>query len=159
MVENLLYRICHPKDKQGHLLTDQELTPEQGEEVWQVMVETQFVPYFQTRENFFSANYMQHPAKRVWWLAKLFARFGSSFIYKARAKWRSNQKASLAEAEHQRDLHEQQNRPYSPHEWVDGQGARWYITPQGWRYQLPPEALPRPSETSVFNYISNTWQD
>ena len=159
MVDDLLFRIRNPRRKTGEHIPELSLTEEQGREVFQIMVEAYLVPYFQTREEFFKPTYMQHPEKRVYWLTRLFKRYGGDFIYKARTRWRKVRKDLEAEALTLAERQQMQYRPRSPHEWEDPQGLRWYIAPNGSRYRIPPEAEPRPSETSTFNYIANQWGD
>lgn len=157
MVDDLLFRIRNPRRKTGESIPELSLTETQGKEVFQIMVDSYLVPYFQTREEFFKPTYMQHPEKRVYWLSRLFKKFGGDFIYKARNRWRRVRKDLEAEAIAAAERQQMQYRPHSPHEWEDPQGIRWYLAPNGSRFKIPPDAAPRPSDTSTFNYISNRW--
>lgn len=158
MVEDLMFRICNPRDKSGKSIPELALTEAQGKEVFQIMVDNHLVPYFQTREEFFKPAFIQHPEKRVFWLSRLFKNYGGDFIYKARNRWRRVRKDLEAEALAMADQQQMQYRPHSPHEWEDPQGNRWYIAPNGSKYTIPAQAEPRPSETSTFNYITNSWK-
>lgn len=157
MVDDLLFRIRNPRKKSGESIPELALTEEQGRETFQIMVDNYLVPYFQTREEFFKPSFIQHPEKRVYWLSRLFKKFGAGFIYKARDHWRKVCKDLEAEALVAAGQQQMQHRPHSPYEWEDPQGIRWYVAPNGSRLKIPPDAAPRPSETSTFNYISNKW--
>lgn len=157
MVDDILFRIRNPRKKTGESIPELSLTEQQGSEVFQIMVDKYLVPYFQTREEFFKPAFMQHPEKRVFWLSRLFKRFGGDFIYKARNHWRRVRKDLEAEALAVADQQQMQYRPRSPYEWEDPQGNRWFLAPNGSRYKIPLEAAPRPSETATYNYITNKW--
>lgn len=158
MVDDLLFRIRNPRRKNGEHIPELALNENQSREVLQIMIDTYLVPYFQTREEFFKPAFIQHPEKRVFWLSRLFRNYGGDFIYKARNRWRKVRKDLEAEALAMADQQQMQHRPHSPHEWEDPQGNRWYIAPNGSKYTIPAQAEPRPSETSTFNYISNSWK-
>lgn len=157
MVDDLMFRICNPRRKSGEHIPELALNEAQGKEVFQIMVDSYLVPYFQTREEFFKPTFIQHPEKRVFWLSRLFKKYGGDFIYKARNRWRRVRKDLEAEALAMADQQQMQYRPHSPHEWEDPQGNRWYIAPNGSRYTIPQGSPPRPTETSTFNYISQKW--
>lgn len=157
LVDNIMLRICKPLDKKGKLLTQYCLTEEQGQEVWDVLVEKVLVPYFRTREEFFKPVYMQHPEKRIWWMTALFKKWGGGFITDATKKWKHNRRSIEAEAANAQIEAQKLYRPHSPHEWEDPNGQRWYITPKGTKQQIPADAPPRPSENANFNYIRGEW--
>lgn len=157
LVENLKYRIGHPTDRKGNLIVSQCLKEEQVEQVWDVMVEKVFVPYFSTRDEFFKTTYMHNPEKRIWWLTNLMKMWSRRAIIQARNIWQRNFRKMIAEEAEKTLEAEQMYRPRSPYEWEDADGVRWHITCYGERLQIPPTAPPRPNEEASFNYIDNTW--
>lgn len=159
VVASAMNRIRCPHDKKGNLLKDLMLTETEAEEVWEILVATQLVPYFTAREEFFKPDFMQHPGNRVHWMKNFFKKFVGRMITEACKQWRKRRVDIEAEVARRRDEAQQQNRPRSPHEWEDADGLRWYQLPDGKRQQIPAEAEPRPSETSIFNYIRKQWQE
>lgn len=157
-VDDIMVRICKPRDKKGNLLVQHCLSEEQGQEVWQVLVEKVLVPYFQTREDFFRSTYMEHPENRIWWLRALMKKWGGGFIIDAVRKWKRNRRTMEAESANAQIEAQKLYRPRSPHEWEDPDGVRWYLTPKGTKQQIPADAPPRPTEVASFNYIKNEWR-
>ena len=157
LVEDTLYRLCNPTKKTGEKITELALTPEQGKEAFQILVDDYLVPYFQTREDFFKKSYMEKPETRIHWLKNFFRNYTGSLIVKARKRWRHKSKELEAQAIADAAEMQMQYRPRSPHEWEDPDGNRWYVTHNGSHQQIPPEAEPRPSETAMYNSIAKRW--
>lgn len=157
LVENLRWRIANPTDHKGNALPQYALNSEQTDEVWDVMVENVFVPYFQTRDDFFRAAYMQHPENRIWWLTNLMKKWAAKSIVQARNIWRRRYRDIEAEKAQTLNELQMQYRPRSPYEWETPDGTRWYETAKGGKQQIPAEAEPRPSEKAEFNYMKNQW--
>jgi len=159
MIDDIKRRIQKPRNHKGEVIKEMILSDAETDEVWNVLIDTQLVPNFADREKFFKTEYMHHPEKRVWWMKAFFSKFASQMLITARKNW-SRRKLEIvqSEANAQKEA-EMLNRPISPYEWQDPQGARWYITPKGERQPIPAEAEPRPSETSTFNYIKGQWTD
>lgn len=158
LIDDILFRIRNPRNRNGEVLKDQVLDDAQAREVFQIMIDSCLVPYFQTREEFFKPTYIQHPEKRVFWLTNLFKRYSGNFIIRARRQWQRTHKELEAQAQVIADQQQMQYRPRSPYEWEDPDGFRWYLSPTGVKLMIPADAEPRPSDSATFNYISRTWK-
>ena len=159
LYDDIIYRLCNPKKRTGEKIAELTLTPEQGKEAFQILVDDFLVPYFQTREDFFKKGYMEKPETRIHWLKNFFRHYAGDSICKARKRWRHRSKELEAQAIADAAEMQMQYRPRSPHEWEDSDGNRWYVAQNGSHMMIPEEAEPRPSAEAQYNSIAKRWID
>lgn len=158
VVRQLLELCQHPRDAQGHLIADQQLDDSQAKELLDHLILTQLVPYMADNKTFFKPDFMRDPSKRIFWLRNLFRpRFLNRMVGNARRHLKRQSFAIVAEARRiEQDAH-RQHHPLSPFEWSDPDGQRYYDYNGGVQH-IPADAAPRPSESSLYNFITSDWQ-
>lgn len=156
LVENLRNRLCHPCDRMGHVIVGEELTEEETDRAWDVLVHRVFVPYFSAREDFFKQDYLDHPRKRVYWMKNLMKKQGKCFVKDALKHLRCRRQELEVEEVRRTLKRQRENRPISPYEWMDNDDVRWY-TLNGVDTRITANAKPRPSDTATYNFFTKEW--
>ena len=116
------------------------------------LVKELLIPHFIAQEKFLR---MKHNGRLAWLKNLLKSAHGRELLKKAAdaGKQRRNQQKQQALVEVK-----QNNRPISPHEWMDPQsGTRFYEDGVEGQVTIPSEAPPRPSDTAFWNVIQKSW--
>lgn len=156
-IEYLIWRFTQPEHPSPGKAKGFGLTPQQAYEVLTILIDKELAPHFARDQKFMAPQKVMNPAGRIYQVMAYVKRYSNRMQERAFKQWKShaeecNQRALCRLAEQERD-----NHPLSPHEWTDTNGIRWYESASGKKHRIEEEAPPRPSATSVWNFISNSW--
>lgn len=154
-VIDLMLRQCMAaKDADGKSLSEAEAA-----DLMHLMISTQLVPYFAHRQDFFSATYMAHPERRVYWISAFVKRYLKQHLSRALKLWHRRRQdiERIALDQHLDTI--RSVRPLSPHEWMEPEGRRFYLDPSDGVTAIPPDMPPRPSPDAIINPHTKQWSE
>lgn len=116
-----------------------------------ILVNEILIPYFDADPRFLKTTH----AGRIIWLKNLLkTRHGDTLMQQAIQKLCK----TLVQDVEKKRRKRREFRPISPFEWKDpDKDIRYYDDPLDGKVELPADAPPRPSETAVWNIISQEW--
>ncbi len=118
-----------------------------------ILVNQFLIPYFDSDPRF-SRN--SHTGRIIWLQNLMKTRHGQSLLEQAIVRLGSELNKGLEEK--RKKLRE--FRPVSPFEWKDpDKDIRYYDDPIDGKVEIPENALPRPTETAIWNVLSKEWVD
>ena len=118
-----------------------------------ILVNQFLIPYFDSDPRF-SRN--SHTGRIIWLQNLMKTRHGQSLMEQAIAQLGSELNKDLEEK--RRKLRE--FRPVSPFEWKDPyKDIRYYDDPIDGKVEIPENAPPRPTDTAIWNVLSEEWVD
>lgn len=133
----------------------EHFTDEQAREIIRVLMYDHVKPYFMEQQDFF--RYTSITSRKAWLQNLLYSRFGQKLMAAARktckARWNRNKRRQEAETA----INIRNNRPLSPHEWMED-NIRYYDDPDEGIISIPPDAPTRPSSSALWNKFSSAWE-
>jgi len=132
----------------------EHFTKEQAKEIIRALMYDQIKPYFLEQPDFF--RYSSFTSRKAWLQNLIYSRFGQKLMAAARKTCKARWNRDKRKQEAQQAANIRNNRPLSPHEWMEND-IRYYDDPEEGTLIIPSDAPPRPSSDAIWDKFRSMW--